>query len=66
MAVTTFNIDDRVDATLEELKNHYHASSKSEILRKAIALLKVARDSEQPDGSIIIRQNGKDVKVIVR
>ena len=66
MAVTTFNVDPKLDQTLETLKTHYHASSKAEILRKAVALLNVASRSEQKDGSIIIRQNGQDVKVVLR
>jgi len=67
MAVTSFNVDPKTDQTLEDLKRHYHASSKAEILRKAIALLNVASRSEQEDGSIIIRQKGgQDVKVVVR
>jgi hypothetical protein len=66
MAVTSFNVDAKVDAMLENLKIHYGASSKAEVLRKAIALLNVASQSEQPDGSLIIRNGKEDVKVIVR
>ncbi|MDE2255649.1 MAG: hypothetical protein KGL42_15475 [Betaproteobacteria bacterium] len=66
MAVTTFNVDPKFDQTLEALKTHYQASSKAAILRKAIALLNVASRSEQEDGSIIIRQDGQDVKIILR
>lgn len=66
MAVTSFNIDSKLEQTLETLKAHYHASSKAEILRKAVALLNVASRSEQEDGSIIIRQNDQDVKIILR
>ena len=67
MAVTSFNVDEKLDATLEQLKAHYSASSKAEIVRKAIALLKVAQENEQQDGSIIIRTNrNQDMKVLVR
>jgi hypothetical protein len=66
MAVTTFNVDKKLDDTLESLKEHYGASSKAEILRKAVALLKVAQESEQADGSLVIRKGDKDVKVLVR
>ena len=67
MAVTSFNVDEKLDATLESLKMHYGASSKAEILRKAIALLKVVQENEQQDGSIIIRTNrNQDMKVLVR
>ena len=66
MAVTSFNVDAKVDAMLEQLKIHYGASSKAEVLRKAIALLNVASNSEQPDGSLIIRKGNEDVRIIVR
>ncbi len=66
MAVTSFNIDDKLNETLERLKEHYHAGSKAEVLRKAIALLNIAARNEEPDGSLIIRRGGQDVKVLMK
>jgi hypothetical protein len=66
MAVTSFNVDAKLDETLESLKSYYGASSKAEVLRKAIALLKVAQESEQQDGELLIRQGGREVKVLVK
>ena len=66
MAVTTFNIDEKMGQTLEELKEHFGASSKAEVLRKAVALLKIATDSEAADGSITIRKNDVDQKIIIK
>lgn len=66
MAVTTFNIDPKMDKTLEDLKEHYGATSKAEILRKAVALLTIAKDAEQADGSLMIQKDGKDVKISIR
>lgn len=67
MAVTSFNIDDKMDQTLEALKAHYGATSKAEILRKAVALLNVASKNEAEDGTIVLSDgNGKDIKVIVK
>ena len=67
MAVTSFNMDPKLDQTLEDLKKHYGAASKAEVLRKAIALLKVVRENEQPDGSVLIRTTqNRDIKVLVR
>ncbi|MDN4037441.1 ribbon-helix-helix protein, CopG family [Massilia sp. YIM B02443] len=64
---TSFNIDSRLDAKLEELKKHFGASSKSEVLRKAIALLDVAARHENADGSLSIVQNKTDeTKIILR
>lgn len=66
MGVTTFNIDEKMDKTLEELKEHYGASSKAEVLRKAVAFLNVAKNAEQPDGSVVIKKDDEDVRVLVR
>jgi hypothetical protein len=66
MAVTSFNIDSKLDSTLETLKSHYGAASKAEVLRKAIALLNVVSRNENKDGSVTIRHNNEDVKVIIR
>ena len=66
MAVTSFNIDDKMGQTLEGLKEHFGATSKAEVLRKAVALLKIAADFEAADGSITIRKNDQDQKVIIK
>ncbi|MBB5608968.1 MULTISPECIES: hypothetical protein [unclassified Janthinobacterium] len=51
---------------MEDLKVHYGAASKAEVLRKAIALLNVVSRNENEDGSVTIRHNEQDVKVILR
>ncbi len=67
MAATSFNIDHKTDQTLENLRRHYQARSKADVLRKAIALLNVARRNEHADGTIVIlQQNGDELKVLVR
>lgn len=66
MFVTSFDIDEKTDETLENLRRHYGAASKAAVLRKAIALLNIAKRYEQLDGSLIIRKVGQDVKVLMR
>ena len=66
MAVTTFNIDEKMGQSLEDLKEHFGASSKAEVLRKAVALLKIAMESEAADGSITIRKDNVDQRIIIR
>lgn len=64
---TSFNIDSRLDQTLEKLKEHFGASSKQEVLRKAVALLNVAANHENADGSVTILQDRQhETKVILR
>ena len=66
MAVTSFNIDEKMGQSLEDLKEHFGASSKAEVLRKAVALLKIAMESEAADGSITIRKDNVDQKIIIK
>ena len=67
MAVTSINIDAKMDKTLEDLKFHFGASSKAEVIRKAVALLNVAKNAEQPDGSVVIMSSrGVELRVVVK
>lgn len=67
MPVTSFNIDAKTDKTLENLKIHLGATSKAEVIRKAVALLNVAKDAEQSDGSVVIKNGlGAELRVIVK
>lgn len=66
MAVTSFNIDPKLDATLEGLKSHYGASSKAEVLRKAIALLNIVSKNENDDGTVTLRHGDKDLRVVLK
>ncbi|MGM9482789.1 hypothetical protein ACS5PN_16465 [Roseateles sp. NT4] len=67
MAITTYNVDRKLDQTLEDLRRHYGAASKAEVLRKAVAILKLAQEHERADGSLWIRGVGvRTVRVIMR
>jgi len=66
MAVTSFNIDEKMANTLDMLKVRLSASSKAEVLRKAVALLTIAVESEAEDGSITIRKDNVDQKIIIK
>ena len=66
MAVTSFNIDDKLNETLERLKVHYNAGSKAEVLRKAIALLNIAARNEDADGSLVIRHGDQETKILMK
>lgn len=65
---TTFKFDEKLTATLEELKAATGASSKAEIVRRAIALLKVVQDAKDDGGELVIRTRDDGIsheKVIV-
>ena len=68
MAATTFKFDSRTNNVLEELREHYGASSKAEVLRKAIALLDIAAEAEDNNQQVVVvSPDGSDRRqVIVR
>ena len=61
---TTFKFDEKLTATLEDLKNATNASSKAEVVWRAIALMKVVQEAQKSGGEVLIREGGRD-KVII-
>jgi hypothetical protein len=55
-----------MEETLDQMKRRYGASSKAEILRKAIGLLEIASDVEAQGGELIIRKNNKEKSILMR
>lgn len=69
--VTSVKFDDKTADLLDELKQYYGATSKAEVLRKAVALLSLASAADNEDARILIvgrDENGADYEreVIVR
>ena len=62
---TTFGFDKKTMKTLDELKTELGASSKVEVLRKAIALLKLAQEAQSRGGEIILGEPDGTKKQIV-
>ena len=52
---TTFKFDEKLTATLDSLKDATGASSKAEIVRRAIALFKVVQEAQQAGERVILR-----------
>ena len=68
MAATTFKFDAKTNKLLEQLREHYGASSKAEVLRKAIALLDIAAEAEEHNQQIVVESKDGTEKrqVLVR
>lgn len=56
---TTFKFDEKLTQTLDELKTATGASSKAEIVRRAIALLKVVQEATQDGNEVVIRSTSE-------
>lgn len=57
--LSTFRFDEQLTNTIEELKNSSSASSKAEIVRRAITLLKVVQDATQNGEKLVLRKENE-------
>lgn len=62
--LTTFKFDEQLTRTLEELKNSSSASSKSEVVRRAITLLKLVQDAATNGEKLVLRKEDDKGQVI--
>lgn len=63
-SLTTFKFDAAITETLEQIKDMTSASSKAEVVRRAIALLKIVEDASNKGEKIVLRQENANGTVI--
>ena len=64
-SLSTFRFDEQLTKTLEELKNSTSATSKAEIVRRAITLLKLVQDATANGEKLVLKSedaNGATIK----
>lgn len=64
-SLTTFKFDREVLATIEDLKRNTKATSRAEIIRRAITLMKLVQDAKEKGETIILRSkrsNGRSIE----
>jgi hypothetical protein len=64
-SLTTFKFDREVLATIEDLKRSTKATSRAEIIRRAITLMKLVQDAKEKGETIILRSkrsNGRSIE----
>lgn len=59
-SLSTFRFDEQLTKTLDELKNASSASSKAEIVRRAITLLKIVQDATADGGRLVLQKEDKE------
>lgn len=62
--LSTFRFDEQLTKTLDELKGTSSASSKAEIVRRAITLLKVVQDASNNGEKLVLRKESEDGTVL--
>ena len=64
--LTTFKFDSKLTATIEELKDSTSATSKAEIIRRAIALLKVVQDAkDRGEELVLVGEDNSQTRIIL-
>lgn len=58
----TVTIDEKMDRTLDDLKGSFGKSSKAEVFRLAVALLKVAADARQTSRKLVVATSDDKVE----
>lgn len=56
--LSTFKFDPKLTETIEELKKATSATSKAEIVRRAITLLKVVQDAKDRGEELVLVRDG--------
>lgn len=66
MAVTTFDFDPKLTKMIDQLKGKLHASSRAEVLRRAIILLEIASLAKDDGAELVIKKKGgKEQQIIL-
>lgn len=66
MKATSFKFDEKTTALIDDLKASSHASSRTEVIRKALFLLDLATKAQQEQKKLVIRgDDGEPEKEIL-
>ena len=65
-SLSTFKFDPKLTAVIEQLKGEINATSKSEVIRRAITLLKLVQEAnERGDELVILEKGGDKTRIII-
>ena len=59
-SLSTFKFDERLTAVIEQLKDSTHASSKAEIVRRAIALMQIVQSAADNGEKVVLKAKRPD------
>jgi Arc/MetJ-type ribon-helix-helix transcriptional regulator len=66
MAATSFSFDPKIVKVIDKLQGDMHAGSRSEVLRRAITLLKLSKDAEKEGAELVIKtKDGKEQRIVI-
>lgn len=66
MSELTFRFDKKAIKNIHELQKFYGVDSAGELIRKALMLLKIAAQTEQENGELLIRKGSLERKIEIK
>lgn len=63
MSSLTLHLDKKAYESIEKLKQHYGLTTQSEVIQKALALLKIAADLHNAKGELIAKSGDQETKI---
>lgn len=62
----TYQLDKSACESIKDLMRFYNAQDSAELIKKSLALLKVAAYVEQTNGEIFVRKGNHETKLIIK
>jgi hypothetical protein len=64
MSTTTFKFDERTEEMIDRLKGAFNAPTKAEVMRKALALLELARQAREENRDLaVVEKTSRDAGI---
>lgn len=61
----TYRFDENTLSMIDELRESLHASNNSDVLRRALTLLKLAVDNQKSGGAITLKLNESEREILL-
>jgi hypothetical protein len=66
MLVLSLELDSVAKQSIDDLMNHYKVSSRAAVIKKALAILKVAAHVEKTDGHLVAKKGPHETHIVLR
>lgn len=65
MATTTLALSEKQEQMLLRLQRYLDVSNKCDVFRRGLQVLDLAREAESRGGELILRENGREIRLLL-
>ncbi len=66
MQQVTYQLDQSACESIQDLMNYYNVTDSAQVIKKSLALLRIAAYVKKTEGEILIRKGNHETKLIVK